>query len=341
MLTFISGTNVNEALHKALNTFVSTIKTISVPNAFALLVSFVIRHNREVLKNPAPYFDSKKMASIKNDTFVRLEDGCGFLTKGTLKVLKDGSDQIDLDFEDIKPIDIVVNNVQKLMNIKTAFEGLKSLNAEDVLINCPYFKHQKLQELVYDKDPLFEKRIIDFQCKQTEESFSTLKDAIVSGCQLLKPSESKVDKRKDIQGIVDSLGIVVVIVTDHLKCPLLTITPFKIDCDTHVTILKQESKYTICEVNVKEAFDANKNETPQESLGLGCTCGKKKSRNVPCLQCKCQKNSVSCGLNCRCLGCKNPFGSKPFKQFCSCNGGCNGRRCPCFQSDKMCSIESG
>ena len=90
-----------------------------------------------IQKNPEPLFDSMAMATIQNNSFIELEDGCGFLTKGTLNVTKDSDDgEISLDMEDIKSLTVVVNNVKRLMKIKVAFDGLKSCTVVQVFYAC-------------------------------------------------------------------------------------------------------------------------------------------------------------------------------------------------------------
>ena len=294
---------------------------MSPQQAIAIVLSFVIYHNRKILGSREPLWDSNSLQKLKPGFSVQLRPGYGFGNHPDIKYsLQDVGNPKELCWdEDMKSIDIISNNVNQLSKIYTSLDGIITMAPEEILFCSPMRKVKNISETTKEIDPLFHSRLLDLGVKLGSAQFNSLTSLLLDS---INRAKLVVDKNEslDIQSLVDKLGSVLIMVSDDIRYPILSMIPFCIKTTEKEIVAQKGNRFYLTTTlpPPESNFDAEK---WQQSTA--CTCGRARKTKEACgsIGCPCLVNQTACSKECRCIACTNPVGKKPSKTHCGCSKG--------------------
>ena len=125
-----------------------------------------------------------------------------------------------------------------------------------------------------------------------------------------------------LPALVNVLSQPVTIFTSAQNMPVVTLTPISsLVVNSHPLFVayNQSGPGHYDAVSNLEELQDKENVVQQDSEIMKCTCGKNSTKGESCVyslyhystKCSCFKAGRSCNSNCRCKGCKNPYGGRP------------------------------
>ena len=142
----------------------------------------------------------------------------------------------------MKNIDIITNNVNHLKKIYKSLDGIITMAPEEILFCSPLRKLKHISESTKDFDPLFHGRLLDLEVKLGSASFNSLTALLLESLKRAQLVCEKIENM-DIQNLVDKLGRVLIMVSDDVRNPILSMIPYCIKTTEKEIIAQKENRF--------------------------------------------------------------------------------------------------
>ena len=295
------GTHNNENIHRQFNAFLHDRRNVSLEMFIALFSVFALMHNRKIAKNPLPLIS--KPIEIGRSEQCSL-DGYGIIEEETdMQTFP----PIQFDFERLQieekdNINKMLNNVCLLEEVCEKFYLLNKTKQPEMILSCCQWQGQKLdstndllQKLCLDfsrialKEPLSFVSAIEKMCKANatqdyidklateNEEFKGKADligAIIDTCKFNYTS------RESVATMCNALGIVLVVLTGNIACPIQCMVPSTVLSNVPVILAMEKDVFhlTMFKSNIETLPVKKKKCRCHGSClpGSGCSCSNKK-----------------------------------------------------------------
>ena len=333
---------------------------MSLETFLSQFTSLVTLHNRRMMNNFIPIV-SKPLSYFNSvpDENLGLLDGYGLIKEDCSAMAYPLLNDHTLSQEMIEKI---VRNVESLKAICLELLLIGKLRSKSIVLLCCPWTGLIMKSSTHE----IEMHLRDFSRKVVNPKKPlTFAEALIKSCKihlvskvleklaqtydvpnnsgiierLLLPFDVsyKVNK-KNIQKIVNTLGICLILVSGSTTCPLQTVLAEEVLCTTPIFIAMDDNGFYLTCIHQKEDLVPLRKQK-------GCSCGRntKMSACLPDSKCPCSTKGLSCNEDpmCHCLRCGNVFGQKniPLKKTASCKckiGTCNNSTCRCFKASISC-----
>ena len=332
-------------IHRQLNYLFQEERTVSPQQAVAIVLSFATYHNRKILQSTKPLWDSTSLQNLKPSFTANLLSGFGFASniQFSLERIENPQEidvrEVGID-EDMKPLNIVSTNVRYLTEIYKSLDGIITMQPEEILFCSPLRKVKNFSEMTKNYDPLFNRRLLDLGVKLCQVSFHSLTSLLLHCYYENNPASKNVDNL-DLTNIVDEMGLVVILLSDDVKHPVLSSIPFQIKSANKIILAQNKNLFYLTEPLVIIQDKSGDQSHQDDASNSVCKCGKgRTTKTASCGSqstrgCPCFTKKKGCAKQCQCISCSNPFGKRPTKTFCGCKGSCDTKRYELFSNCKI------
>lgn len=303
------GTHNNENIHRQFNAFLNERRNISLQMFIALFSVFALMHNRKIKKNPLPLI-TKPIDMKQSDQLS--SDGYGIIAEETdMQTFP----PIECEFELLErskqdEINSILTNICLLEDICERFHLLNKTRQPELILACCQWQGKILPS----SNILLKRYCLDFSRTYLEESLSFI-DAVKKMCKVtanqdylnklaLKRSSNEgadtdpisaildmlkcdYQSSRSVSSMCDALGIVLVIITGNVICPVQCMVPAKVLCNTPIILAMDNGVFHLTMVTMVP--NASNVTIPTKKRRCRChgSC-------LPDTNCSCSNNRFSC-----------------------------------------------
>ena len=240
------GTHNNENIHRQFNAFLNDRRNVSLEMFIALFSVFALMHNRKITKNPLPLISRPiEIGRIEQSSL----DGYGIIEEETgIQAFPPVECDFDrLQKEEQDNLNKMLNNVCLLEEVCEKFYLLNKTKQPEMILSCCQWQGNKLESA----SDLLEKQCLDFSRIALEEPLSFM-NAIKKMCKanatqdyiaklaieheefkgkadligaIIDHCKCDYTSSKSVATICDALGIVLVVLTGNITCPIQCMMP--------------------------------------------------------------------------------------------------------------------